>query len=488
MTMSHDRDIFLDHAATTPVHPQVLGLMLPFFGNHFATPSSPFSAGEKPREALADARARVASLIGAQPSGIVFTASGTEANNLALSGMARARSGHVIISAMEHSSVMNTAGHLKDLGCEVTVVPVDAGGMVDPARLEEAIRDDTVLISVMHASNETGVIQPAGEIGRIARARGITFHCDCVQSAGKIPVVAGDLHADLLSISSHKLYGPKGAGALYIREGTRISPVLFGSSQESGLRPGHLNMPAIVGFGRACEEAREGLQVNASLMERLRDRLEQEILSRIPGVTINGAETPRVPHIASLSFDGVPCDALAAWLDLDDITVSPRASLFSQRQSHALEAPGLPAGLAFGTVRFSPGWENTEEEILRALGAVEQAVTRIRQFSRRIGDDMTCIVTFASKNHIRRSLGYLEEAGIPCAVTARPLELGHLGGPRIALAVPCPRQDEAVKTLESHRIKATGMHRLRGLCRQRSEQETRFWEKVASVKGKDHEQ
>jgi len=481
--MSHTHDIFLDHAATTPVHPQVLGLMLPFFGNHFATPSSPFTAGEKPREALADARARVAALIGARPHEIVFTASGTEANNLALLGIALACRGHVVVGPMEHASVMNAASYLAELGCEVTVVPAHAGGMVDPAEIEDAVRKDTALISVMHASNETGAIQPVNEVGRIARARGVPFHCDCVQSAGRMPVDVDAMNADLASLSSHKLYGPKGAGALYVREGTKIAPVLFGSFRENGLRPGHLNMPSIVGFGRACEEAREGLERNASVVQGLRDRLEQGIQGRIPGVTVNDVDCPRVPHIASISFDGVPCDALAAWLDLDDITVSPRASLFSQRQSHALEALGLPAGLAFGTVRFSPGWENTEEEILRALGAVEQAVTRIRQFSRRIGDDMTCIVTFASKNHIRRSLGYLEEAGIPCAVTARPLELGHLGGPRIALAVPCPRQDEAVKTLESHRIKASGMHRLRGLCRQRSEQETRFCEKVASVKG-----
>ena len=484
--MSHDHDIFLDHAATTPVHPQVLGLMLPFFGNHFATPSSPFSAGEKPRTALAEARARVASLIGAQPAEIIFTSSGTEANNLALQGIVRVRRGHVIVSAVEHASVMNTADHLKDLGCEVTVLPVDSGGMVDPARIEDSIRKDTALISVMHASNETGTIQPVEEIGRIAGGRGIAFHCDCVQSAGKIPVDVNGMHADLLSISSHKLYGPKGAGALYVREGTRIAPVLFGSPGENGLRPGHLNMPAIVAFGMACEEASSGLDGNAGLMQRLRDLLEQEIRGRIPGVTINGAECPRVPHITSISFDGILCDALTAWLDLDGITASPRASLFSRRPSYALEALGLPAGMTFGTVRFSPGWENTEDQIRRVVDAVEQAVTRLRGFSRHIGDDMACIITFTSKNHIERSVEYLEQANIPCAVTARPLELAHLGGPRIALAVPCERRDEAIRSLGTHKITPTGMHHLKGLCRKHSGKEERFWEKVASIKGDDH--
>lgn len=481
--MSHSQELFLDHAATTPVHPQVLGLMLPFFGNHFAPPSSPFTAGEKPRAALAEARNRVASLIGARPAEVVFTSSGTEANNLAMLGITQARNGHIIVSAVEHASVRNTAKHLGDTGLRVSMLPVDANGLVEPAAVEEAIREDTLLISVMHVSNETGVIQPVRDIGRIARDRGIPFHCDCVQSAGKIPVDAEAMNADLLSISSHKLYGPKGAGALYVREGTRISPVLFGSFKEGGLRPGTLNIPCIVGFGRACEEALSGMEANAALMKDLRDRLEQEIRTRVPEVTVNGSEAERAPHIASISFEGVPSDALAAWLDLSGITVSPRASLFSRRPSQVLEALGIPPGLAFGTVRFSPGWENTIDEVLRAADAVEQAATRLREFSRIVRDDTTCIMSFTSKDHVRRAMVHLREAALPCAVTARPIELAHLGGPRIALAVSCSRQDEAERILAAHRITAAGTNRLRGMCMTRSPEEARFWEKVAQIKG-----
>lgn len=480
--MSHTSGIFFDHAATTPVPPRVLGLMLPFFGNHFATPSSPFSAGEKPRAALAEARSRVAALIGARPSEIIFTSSGTEANNLALLGAVQARRGHVIVSAIEHASVMNTAGRLEELGCGVTVVPVDGCGAVDPQRLEEAVRDDTVLVSVMHASNETGAVQPVAEIGRMARARGILFHCDCVQSAGRIPVNVDALNADLVSVSSHKLYGPKGAGALYVRDGTKIAPVMFGSYREGGLRPGHLNMPSIVGFGMACEEARAGLEVNAARVQDLRDQIEQEILRRIPGISVNAVECLRVPHISSISFDGILSDALAAWLDLDGITVSPRASLFSRRLSHALEAHGLPEGATFGTVRFSPGWENTEDEVIRVAAAVEQAVTRLREYARAAGDDEACIVTLTSKDHVRRSLGCLEEAGVPCVVTPQPLELAHLGGLRTALSVPCNRLDEALRSLASHRITPAGTARIRGLCRSRSAEEERFWERVTDIR------
>ncbi|MCU0577617.1 MAG: cysteine desulfurase [Desulfobacterota bacterium] len=483
--MPHTREIFLDHASTTPVHPQVLGLMLPFFGNHYALPSSPFSAGEKPRTALAEARSRVASLIGAQASEIIFTASGTEANNLAIMGTAaaaREARRHVIVSAIEHASVLNTALHLKDTGFQATVLPVVAGGLVDPAMVEGSIRDDTALVSVMHAGNETGVIQAVEAIGRIARERGVIFHCDCVQSAGRIPVDVNAMNVDLLCLSSHKIYGPKGAGALYVREGTPVSPVLFGSPKERGLRPGALNMPAVVGFGKACEAALVDLESHASHVAGLRDLLEQEMTARIPGLIVNGSAVPRVPHLSSISFEGVLADSLAAWLDLEGITVSPRASLFSRRPSHALAALDLPAGLAFGTVRFSPGWENTADEMRQAAEAVGHAVTRIREFALLVQDDTVCIITIASRNHVRRSLKAMDAAGIPCAVTSRPIELDHLSGPRTALAVPCPKQDEAARILRVHKIGVTGMNRLKGMCRQRGAEEVRFWNKAADIK------
>jgi cysteine desulfurase len=458
--MAHDHGIFLDHAASTPVHPQVLGLMLPFFGNHFAPPSSPFSVGGKPRSALEQARQCVAALIGADPSEIVFTATGTEANNLALLGVGQGRRGHAVVSAVEHASVLRAMEHLRAAGTELTVLGAGPGGVVDPAEVRAALRDDTVMISVMHACNETGVIQPVAEIGRMARERGITFHCDCVASAGKIPVDAATLHADLLSISSHKLYGPKGAGALYVRSGTRISPILFGSAQEKGLRPGALNMPAIVGFGRACEEARCALASNADHTRGLRDLLEREISSRIPGVTVNGAGCTRVPHISSISFAGIRAESLAAWLDLHDITVSGRASHLSSADPRRLEALGIAQDLAPGTVRFSPGWENTEDEMREVAHAVEKAVSGLREFALQVRDAPVCILALPSRNHVERSCAYLSAEGIPCAVTARPAEISHLPGPGSAIAVPCACQQDAERILGSHRISAAGRHRL----------------------------
>ncbi|HOS96243.1 MAG TPA: cysteine desulfurase family protein [Deltaproteobacteria bacterium] len=456
--MAHDHGIFLDHAASTPVHPQVLGLMLPFFGNHFAPPSSPFSAGGKPRAALEQARQCVAGLIGAGASEIVFTATGTEANNLALLGVAQGRRGHAVVSGFEHASVLHAMEHLQSAGMELTVLGAGPGGMVDPAEVSDALRDDTVMISVMHACNETGVIQPVEEIGRMARERGITFHCDCVASAGKIPVDAAALHADLISLSSHKLYGPKGAGALYVRSGTRISPVLFGSAQERGLRPGALNMPAIVGFGRACEEARSALVSNADHTRGLRDLLEREISSRIPGVTINGAGCCRVPHISSISFSGIQADNLAAWLDLHDITVSGRGSRLSSVSPRRLEALGIAQDLAPGTVRFSPGWENTEDEMREVAHAVEKAVSGLREFALQLRDAPVCIMALLSRNHVERACAYLSGEGIPCAVTARPEGLSHLPGPEAAIAVPYAHRQDVERILGSHRVTAAGRH------------------------------
>lgn len=486
--MAHDHSIFLDHAATTPVHPQVLGLMLPFFGNHFAAPASPFTAGDTPRAALEQARGRVARLIGAQPSEIVFTASGTEANNLALLGRVGAMRGHVIVSAVEHPSVLHAAHHLRGQGIPLTVLPVDADGLVSPASVQGAIRDDTVLISLQHASQETGVIQPACEIGRMARARGIAFHCDCIQSAGRIAVDVNTLHADLLAVSSHKLYGPKGAGALYVRQGTAISPILFGSSRENSLRPGTLDIPAVVGFGRACEEALAGLEKNAAHVKTLRDRLDQLIAGRLPGVTVNGSAVERLPHVSSISFEGVQADSLAAWLDLRGITASPRASIFSKSSSPALSAMHIRPDLAFGTVRFSPGWENTASEIELVAEAVVDAVAALRDFARHVEKGPVCIATLLSKDHVERSLGYLRENGIPCAVTARPAELAHLPGPSIALAVPCQSRTDMERILHAHRIAVSGTHDIRGLCRVHAEQEQGFWDGVDEIGGKrDHE-
>jgi len=482
--MSHTHDIFLDHAATTPLHPEALGLMLPYFGNHYGTPSMPHTFGNTPRAALEKAREKVSGLINASPGEIIFTSSGTEANNMAVLGCAYARGkpGHIITSAIEHASVLGPVEHLTLLGFEVTRLAPDASGVISPTQLEEAIQDDTFLISILHAGNETGVMEPVDAIGRIARDRKIVFHCDCVQSAGRVPVDVRTLHADLLSISSHKLYGPKGVGALYVRKGTTISPILFGSGQEMGLRPGALNIPCIAAFGVACERARLDMEKNSLYVSQLRDTLEETLVRAVNGIRINGSGTPRTPHISSISFESVQADALAACLDLAGITVSARASFFSKRSSQTLGALGIPADLTFGTLRFSPGWENSLDDIHTVARAVDSAVSRLRGFARAAGEEPVCIVTFTSKNHVERSMQYLDEAGIPCTATVRPLELDRLSGPRTALAIPCSRQDETGRILGSHNISVTGMNRIDDLCRLNSHKAQRFWDKVADIK------
>jgi cysteine desulfurase len=461
--MTHTRDIFLDHAATTPLHPEALGLMLPYFGNHFGTPCMPFGFGDKPRAAIDQARSRVARLIGASENEIIFTSSGTEANNLAILGVASARKGkgHIITSAIEHISVLNTLRHLKETGFEVTELGMDKHGTIDPATIESAIRDDTFLISIMHACNETGAIHDIKAIGHIAHGRGIAFHCDFVQSAGKVPINVHAMDVTMLSISSHKLYGPKGSGALYVKEGTAISPVFFGSDQEKALRPGTINVPGIIGFGLACEKALSDRETNARHIAYLRDTLEQKLKDQIPDIKINGSGTPRLPHISSISFSGIQADALAAWLDLYGVTVSVRAFFFSKKPSHALSALHIPPELAFGTIRFSPGWENSEEEIHRVVEATVHAVKAMRALAHHLEGDEACIVTFAAKKHLLPALDFMEKQGIPCAVSVRPVELAHLAGPQAVIAIPCRHGDETGSLLGSKGIGITGMYRIK---------------------------
>jgi cysteine desulfurase len=464
--MTTTRDIFLDHAATTPLHPEALGLMLPYFGNHFGTPAMPFGFGDKPRAALDQARSRVARLIGASPHEIVFTSSGTEANNLAILGIASAQKGkrHIITSAVEHVSVLNTLRHLKETGFEVTELGVDENGVIDPAAVESAFRDDTFLISFSHACNETGTIRDIEAIGRAARGRGIPLHCDFVQSAGKIPINVHDMNVTMLSISSHKLYGPKGAGALFVKEGTDISPVFFGSGQENASMPGTMNMPCIIGFGLACEKALLDMEKNARHIKYLRNTLEQALMDQIPDIKINGAGTPRLPHISSISFSGIRADALAAWLDLYGITVSAMA-FFAKRLSQALSALTIPPELAFGTIRFSPGWENAEEEIHRTVEATVHAIKGMRDLSSHLAGDEACIVTFAARKHLLPALNFMEKQGIPCAVSVKPVELARLAEPQAVIAIPCNRVNETERLLESKGIGITGMHRIKGMCR-----------------------
>jgi cysteine desulfurase len=287
------------------------------------------------------------------------------------------------------------------------------------------------------------------------------LHCDSVQSAGKVSINVHAMNVAVLSISAHKLYGPKGAGALYVKEGTAISPVLFGSDQEKGLRPGTINMPCIIGFGLACDKALFDLKKNARHIAYLRDTLEKTLIDQVPNININGVETPRLPHISSISFAGIQADSLAAWLDLYGITVSARVFFSSIRPSPALTALHIPPELAFGTIRFSLGWENSEEEIHRVVEATAYAVKGMRGLAPHLEGDEACLVTFAAKKHLLPALNFMEKQGIPCAVSVLPVELAHLAGPQAVIAIPCSRRDETENLLGSKGISLAGIHRIK---------------------------
>jgi len=377
------KPIYLDHSATTPVHPEVLTAMISFFANHFGNPSSIHREGRLAREAVEGARARVAALIGAAPAEIVFTGGGTEADNLALLGTAFAEKqgrNHIITSTIEHHAVENACRHLAGRGFAVTFLPVDGEGRVNPDDVRRVITEKTFLISIMHANNEIGTIQPLREIGAIARERGVLFHTDAVQSVGKIPVAVADLGVDLLSIAGHKIYGPKGTGALYVRKGTELAPITFGGHQEGNLRNGTENVPGIVGLGKACEIALRDLAFQMTHLRTLRDLLEERIRAEIPDIRVHGHPLERLPQLLSVSFAWVSGEALVRELDLRGIAVSAGSACTagSTMISHVLAALGMPEALAVGAVRFSLGRDNTEEEIGRAVSILKALVEKRR--------------------------------------------------------------------------------------------------------------
>jgi len=485
--MSHNRHIFLDHASTTPVQPDVLGVMLPYFGNHFGNPGSFYELGQRSKKAVEQARSRVAQLIGARPAEIVFTDSGTESNNLAILGTAYARQSkgrHIITSAIEHRAVLNTCRHLEKKGFRVTYLPVDKDAAVDVSALEKAICDDTILITIMHANNEVGTIEPIEKIGPIARERGITFHSDAVQSAGKIPVDVDDLHVDLLSIASHKIYGPKGAAALYIRTGTDIEPILFGSNQERGLRPGSLNVPAIVGFGMACEIAGRDIKENMNLTATLRDSLEQQIQDRIPGSRINAFKANRLPHISSISFEGVLTGSIGANLDADTISVSTGPSLksYGKELSHVLVAMSVPPEFAYETVRFSPGWENKQRDIKDTIDSLETCIGRIRAFTESNKNNQVCIFTFPDKQAAISAGTIIESQGIPFTLTGRPEDIMQVSCSHIALACSKDDQPGISEILGEQGIEIAGIHKIDPQCKTNLKKEQDFWAKIEKIK------
>ena len=380
------RRVYLDNNATTRVDPLVLEAMSPHFLQDFGNASSIHEFGQQAREAVETARQAIADLIGGQPKEIVFTSGGTESDNTAIRGVAAAHSGkgrHLITTTTEHPAVLRTMEQLEEEGFEVTYLPVDHQGLIRLEDLHAAVREDTILVSIMHANNETGSIQDLRAVGEFARKKGVLFHSDAVQSAGKIPLDVSDLGVDLLSLSGHKIHGPKGAGALYIRQGVEMKSLLLGGSHERGRRGGTENVPGIVGLGKAATLAREGLGDFNLRVRSLRDRLETELMERISQTRINGSTIRRMPHTTNLSFRGVEGEALLISLDLQGIAVSTGAacSSGSLEPSHVLKAMGFRNRRVESALRLSLSRMTTEEEITTALDVIPGTVQRMRELS-----------------------------------------------------------------------------------------------------------
>lgn len=378
--------VYLDHAATTPTHPEVVKAMLPYFTDAFGNPSSIYSYGQEAKGGIEEARSKVAELIGARSEEIIFTSGGTEADNFALKGIAYAnghKGNHIITTSIEHHAVMEACNFLERRGFSITYLPVDGYGLVDPDEVKKAITDKTILVSVMHASNEVGTIEPVEEIGKIAKEAGVYFHTDAVQTVGHIPVNVEELKVDLLSISGHKLYGPKGVGALYVRKGTRLVSLMHGGEQEKRRRAGTENVPAIVGLGKAVELAGQTMDMEAERLSYLRDKLIEGLVERIDHIRLNGHPARRLPNNVNVSVDFVEGESMLLNLDLEGICASTGSACSSSNlePSHVLLALGLPHEQAHGSLRFTLGQENTEEDVKRVLEVLPGIVARLRAMS-----------------------------------------------------------------------------------------------------------
>lgn len=382
------RRVYADHAATTPLHPAAREAMLPFLDHNFGNPSSLHRAGQEAAMAVAQGRASVAALIAADEREIIFTSGGTEADNMAVFGRAysalrRNGADEIIASSVEHHAVLTACGELGRRGFRVTFLPVDARGVVDPGAVADAISDRTILVSVMHANNEVGTLQPIEAIGAICRERGVLFHTDAVQTVGHLPIDVSGLPVDLLSMSAHKLYGPKGVGALYVRKGVKLAPLLYGGGHEKGLRSGTENVPGIVGFGAAAHAAKREMGSEATRLALLRDHLLEELPRRLPGTIVSGHPSLRLPGLASFCIEGVEGESLLLALDEAGIAASSGSacSTGSVEPSHVLLAMGIEPDLARGHLRLSLGRENTEEDIEYLLEAVPRVTKSLRQMS-----------------------------------------------------------------------------------------------------------
>ncbi|WKV08942.1 cysteine desulfurase NifS [Thermoanaerobacterium sp. CMT5567-10] len=377
--------IYLDNAATTPLKPEVLDSMMPFLDNRFGNPSSLYSYGQEAKKAIEEARDRVAAAIGANADEIFFTSGGTESDNWALKGAAYAlkdKGNHIITSSVEHHAILHTCQYLENQGFEITYLPVDEYGLVDPNELKRAIKDNTILVSIMCANNEIGTIEPIEELANVSHEKGVLFHTDAVQAVGNVPIDVKELDVDMLSMSAHKIYGPKGVGALYIRKGLRIDTLLQGGAQERNRRAGTENVAGIVGFGTAIELVTKNIDEHIKKLIMLRDKLIDGIL-KIPYTRLNGHPVKRLPGNVNVSFEFVDGESLILSLDMEGICASSGSACTagSIDPSHVLLAIGLPEEIAHGSLRLTIGEENTEEEIDTVINKLPKIVDRLRQMS-----------------------------------------------------------------------------------------------------------
>jgi cysteine desulfurase len=381
------KKIYLDYAATTPVDPRVLKAMEPYFLEKFGNTMSLHSFGQEAKTALEESREIVADLMGAKPSEVIFTSSATESNNLALKGVAfanRNKGNHIIISSIEHACIMESARWLEGQGFEVTRLKVDKYGLVDPEDVKKAIKKGTILVSIMHANNEIGTVEPIEEIGKICKERGVYFHTDAAQTFGKIPINVNKMNIDLMTVSSHKMYGPKGVAALFVREGTKIEPILHGGGHEMGLRSSTVNVAAIVGFAEACKIAKKEMEKEAKRLTKLRDKLIKGVLEKIPDSHLNGHPIKRLPNNANFWFEGVEGESIVIQLDLMGIAASTGSACSTGKlePSHVLLAIGLRPEQAHASLRLSLGRWTKEKDIDYVLKVLPRVIERLRKIRR----------------------------------------------------------------------------------------------------------
>lgn len=381
-----DRVVYMDHASTTPTDPEVVAVMLPWMSEQFGNPSTVYSLGLRGAKVVQNARESIANTINADPEEIYFTSGGTEADNWAILGVADAHSRkgrHLITSTIEHHAVLESMEHLEKRGCEVTRVPVDSGGLIDPEEVRRALRPDTVLVSIMYANNEIGTIEPIADIGRITREAGVLFHVDAVQAAGKLPLDVEELGVDMLSMSAHKFYGPKGVGLMYLRKRTRVTPLLHGGGQERGRRAGTTNVPGIVGMAKALELADNRMAEDAVRETALRDRLWEGLSAGIEAIHLNGDPVRRLPGNLNVRLDGIEGESMVLMLDMEGICVSSGSACTtgSLEPSHVLLALGIPAEHAHGSLRATLGRSTTTEDVDHFIKVFPPIVDRLRQMS-----------------------------------------------------------------------------------------------------------